>query len=156
MSATANARYDFLRDKECVPSAPALCFAEMLAERILQQPGRAVDLESPCCFFARSTRWQQFAATCADCFSPDEAFARLRRRVAEHHKMGQPPGLFRLASAFLEADEKENAPGLPERAKSRRPRVCRPTIVKRSRPFVTLLRRLLAPPKHNPVLVRTR
>lgn len=156
MSATANARYDFLRDKGCVASAPALCFAEMLAERILQQPGRDVDLESPCCFFARSARWQQFATTCADFFSPDEAFARLQQRVAEHYKKGQSPRLFCLASAFLEADEKENAPVLRERAKPRRARACRPAIFKRSRPFVTLLRRLLASPQHNPVLVRTR
>ena len=155
MSATVNARYDFLWDRECVASAPALCFAEMLAERILQQPGRTLDLESPICFFARSKRWKQFAARCIDCFSPDEAFARLYRRVVQQHAGKDRPGLFLLASAFLESEAKENVPASPERASARRTKrlsttptkTCRSAVhkqSKRSQPFVKLVQRLLS------------
>jgi len=153
MSATANARYDFLKSAECVASAPALCFAEMLAERILHQPGSALELESPLCFFARSERWQQFAERCIDCFSFDEAFARLYRRVVQQQHGGKKqPGLFLLASAFLDTEAKENVPASPERASRRgttRPSVtptktCRSAIHKRSQPFVKLVQRLLS------------
>ena len=156
MSATAHARYDFLKSAECVASAPALCFAEMLAERILQQPGRALELESPLCFFARSERWQQFAARCVDCFSPDESFARLQRQAIEYHTVNKPKdertGLFFLASAFLEAEVGASAspPASPKRAKRRDVAIETPikkrrlAARKQSGPFVTLVQRLLA------------
>lgn len=150
MSAVENARYDFLRGRECVSSAPALCFAEMLAERILLEPSSALALESPFCFFARSARWQRFATACVGSFSQDEAFARLQRLVAERRAPAEPAGLFRLASAFLEAEGKENAPASPERPKRKvgeyatPVKACRSAIGKRSRPFVSLMQRLVA------------
>ena len=156
MSATAHSRYDFLKSEECVSSAPALCFAEMLAERILAQPGRALKLESPFCFFARSERWQQFAARCVDCFSPDESFARLQRQAVEYHSVKKPkderPGLFFLASAFLEAEMGASAspPASPKRTKRRAVATVTPikkhplVARKHSGPFVNLVQRLLA------------
>ena len=153
MSATANARCDFLKSAECGLSAPALCFAEMLADRILQQPGRELSPESSLCYFARSERWQQFAERCGHCFSSDEAFTRLQRQVVgQQHKELQSPGLFLLASTFLEADAeaKENVPVSPAPPRvaptkvSKAPLVCRSAIRKRSQPFVKLVQRLLA------------
>ena len=156
MSATAHARCDFLKSAECSSSAPTLCFAEMLADRILQQPGRELALESSLCYFARSERWQQFAERCGHCFSSDEAFARLQRQVVgQQHKELGSPGLFLLASTFLEAEAeaKENVPAspaspapprvVPTKA-SKAPLLCRSAIRKRSQPFVKLVQRLLA------------
>ena len=150
MSAVEHSRYNFLSCSECAASAPALCFAEMLAERILDQPSRAFELESPFCFFARSVRWQQFAVGCVDCFSPHEAFACLQTQVAKRRVSTQSPELFQLASAFLDAEVKENAPASPERPKRKANahttpvKECRSAIRKRSRPFVSLMRRLVA------------
>ena len=153
MSVTAHARYDFLNEKVGTASAPALCFAEMLAERILNEPGRKLELESPFYFFARSERWQKFAKGCVDCFSPDEAFARLQGQVmAQQESKNAPPPLFFLASTFLDADAytttSPESHGRRERASTGAPtkqnRQFRSAISKRSAPFVSLVRRLIS------------
>ena len=153
MSVTAHARYDFLNEPAGAASTAALCFAEMLAERILKEPRRKLELESPFYFFARSERWQKFAEGCVGCFSPDEAFARLQAQVlAQQEPKNAPPPLFFLASTFLDADA--DAMTSPE-SRRRRVKTCmgahakqnrqfRAAISKRSAPFVRLVRRLLS------------
>ena len=41
-------------------------FADVLAEKILDDPNRAMNERSAFCFFARSERWRAFAAACLD------------------------------------------------------------------------------------------
>ena len=159
MTATAHSRFDFLTKAHCNASAAALCFAELLAERILEEPVGTQEADSPLHFFARSTRWQAFAKACIDCFSPNESFAQLQRQVkALDGPKKQAPGLFFLASAFLDADANEGAEASAQRPKSPTRaaaasvhttpiKVCRSAIRKRSAPFVKLVRRLLAPSK---------
>lgn len=153
MSVTAHARYDFLNEEASAASAPALCFAEMLAERILQEPGRKLELESPFYFFARSERWQQFAEGCVDCFSADEAFARLQGQVVlQQEPKNASPRLFFLASAFLDADaDTATSPESHGRrvrtsigAHTKQNGQLRAAISKRSAPFVSLVRRLIS------------
>ena len=159
MSATANSRYDFLREKHCTASAAALCFAELLAERVLEESrDDEGEADSPLLYFARSKRWQAFAASCIDCFSSDEAFARLCRlaKAAVEAPKKEAPGLFFLASAFLDADARERVvePASPEplrkaakavvAARTTPVKACRSAIRKRSAPFVKLVQRLLA------------
>lgn len=161
MSATANSRYDFLKENHCTASAAALCFAELLAERVLEESrdDDEGETDSPLLYFARSKRWQVFATSCIDCFSSDEAFARLCRlaKAAVEAPKKEAPKLFFLASAFLDADARERAvaPASPEplrkaeKAVVAAPRTtpvkaCRSAIRKRSTPFVKLVQRLLA------------
>jgi len=153
MSVTAHARYDFLNEHTGAASAPALCFAEILAERILQEPGRKLELESPYYFFARSERWQQFAEGCVGHFSPEEAFARLQGQViAQQEAKNSPPPLFFLASTFLDADaDTTTSPESSRRlvrtstvARTKKNRQFRAAISKGSAPFVNLVRRLIS------------
>lgn len=161
MSTAAHARYDFLTTMHANASAATLCFAELLAERILEESkDDEREAESPLLYFARSERWQVFAAACIDFFSPNESFARLHRlaKAALEAPKKEAPGLFFLASAFLDADAGETAevPSSPEplkraiktvaEARKTPIKVCRSAIRKRSAPFVKLVQRLLATP----------
>lgn len=139
MCAAAHSRYDFLTRQEADASAASLCFAEMLAERILEGEAFGGD-ESALAFFARSARWQAFAKARTGCFSDGASFARLEQRVqARLAPKARESGLFFLASTFLETDVADSdalpsAPGKPRRS----------PIRKRSAPFVRLVRRLLS------------
>lgn len=162
MSTAAHARYDFLTIMHANASVATLCFAELLAERILEESkDDDHEAESPLLYFARSERWQVFAASCVDFFSPNESFARLHRlaKAALEGPKKEASGLFFLASAFLDADSRETAkaPSSPEPLKRamqavvdarKTPiKVCRSAIRKRSAPFVKLVQRLLATPE---------
>ena len=159
MSTAAHARYDFLTTMHANASAATLCFAELLAERILEESkDDEREAESPLLYFARSERWQVFAAACIDFFSPNESFARLHRLAKEalEAPKKEAPRLFFLASAFLDADARKTAeaPSSPEplkrainavsEARKTPIKVCRSAIRKRSAPFVKLVQRLLA------------
>tara|TARA_Y100000389_G_scaffold40361_2_gene34941 strand:- start:3913 stop:4803 length:891 start_codon:yes stop_codon:yes gene_type:complete len=142
MCAAAHSRYDFLARQESRATA-SLCFAEMLAERILQadENGAAQTLA----FYGRSKRWQAFASERADCFAKEEAFAQLQRRVREQvpQRRGREHGLLFLASAFLDADAAAASGAFPERP-SAPATPLRSAIRKRSTPFVRLVRRLVS------------
>jgi hypothetical protein len=159
MSAAANSRYDFLNIVHTNASAATLCFAELLAKHILEEmKGDECKADSPLLYFAQSKRWQMFAAACIDCFSPNESFARLYRlaKATQRAPKKDAPGLFCLASAFLDADMRDTAevPASPEplkraiatvvKAHKTPIKVCRSAIRKRSAPFVKLVQRLLA------------
>ncbi len=159
MTAAANSRYDFLNIMHTNASAATLCFAELLAEHILEESkGDEREADSPLLYFARSKRWQVFAAACVDCFSPNESFARLYRlaKATQEAPKKDASRLFCLASAFLDADAREIAevPTSPEppkraigtvvKAYKTPSKVCRSAIRKRSAPFVKLVQRLLA------------
>ncbi|MBD40231.1 MAG: hypothetical protein CMB11_07650 [Euryarchaeota archaeon] len=66
MSAVANSRYDFLAKEGVVVRDAERVFADVLAERILADPNRALNVRSAFCFFARSERWQEFTNACLD------------------------------------------------------------------------------------------
>jgi len=66
MSAVANSRYDFLAKEGVVVRHAERVFADVLAERILAEPNRALNVRSAFCFFARSERWQEFTNACLD------------------------------------------------------------------------------------------
>jgi hypothetical protein len=142
MCAAAHSRYDFLAQQESTATA-SLCFAEMLAERILQadEDGAVQTLA----FYGRSKRWLAFASQRADCFAEEEAFAQLQRRVRERvpQRRGREHGLFVLASAFLDADAAA-ARGGPRERPSAPATPLGSAIRKRSAPFVRLVRRLVS------------
>ena len=112
----------------------------MLAERLLE--GDAPEAQSAFAFFAHSDRWQAFARDRIDCFSVDEAFARLQRLVRAQTVMKQDHGLFFLASSFLD-DDAVDSDASPERPSSLA-KPLRSIIRKRSAPFVRLVRRLVS------------
>lgn len=66
MSAVANSRYDFLAKEAMIVHPTERTFVNVLAEKILDDPNRAMDARSAFCFFARSERWRGFAAACLD------------------------------------------------------------------------------------------
>lgn len=66
MSAVANSRYDFLSKEAMVVHPSERTFVNVLAEKILDDPNRAMNERSAFCFFARSERWRAFAAACLD------------------------------------------------------------------------------------------
>lgn len=143
MSAVANARYDFL-ESECVTvSYTALLVSNMLAERILNDPNRSLEVQSAFYFFARSQRWRSFTAACI--VSPGETLAttRLVHEVNDAMRRIAPDvGLLDLAQEFLDAGT------APERtirfAKATAPhKLLRSVIAKRSSPFTRLLERLV-------------
>ena len=140
MCAAAHAQYDFLSKSASDSSVATLCFAEMLAERLLE--GDAPEAHSAFVFFAQSDRWQAFAKARLDFFSVDEAFARLQRLVRAQTVTKQDHGLFFLASSFLDADAVASDAS-PERPSSLA-KPLRSIIRKRSDPFVRLVRRLVS------------
>ena len=150
MSAVHNAKCDLLNEV-VVPSprCSVLVFANVLAAHVLLDPNRELVVESSFCFFARSDRWRAFGNAChCACIAADVTnapLARLLREVdeARHRTVSTPPGLFFLASEFLEADAS------PERAlkvarASKLNRESRSPIAKRSQPFLRLVKRLLS------------
>ena len=66
MSAVANSRYDFLAKEAMIVHPTERTFVNVLAEKILDDPNRAMNERSAFCFFARSERWRDFAAACLD------------------------------------------------------------------------------------------
>ena len=66
MSAVTNSKYDFLsKDAQFLHRSERI-FASVMAERIMADPNRAMELRSGFCFFARSGRWREFASACVD------------------------------------------------------------------------------------------
>ncbi len=149
MSAVANAKYDFLNVEINQFSYGHQALADVLAQELLNDPNHALEAESAFCFFARSERWRAFADRCvkAGPFLRDRPLARLLNRVAEvtARKDDAAPGLFFLASAFLDADASPERPTRVARtASTPAKKRSRATIGKRSAPFVRLVRRLLS------------
>lgn len=66
MSAVSNSRYDFLAKEAVIVHPAERTFVNVLAERILDDPNRAMEARSAFCFFARSERWSAFASACLD------------------------------------------------------------------------------------------
>lgn len=149
MSAVAHAQCDMLKWAAEPVRCPELHFANELAERILADPNRALEVQSAFCFFARSERWRAFAKACASssAHDPDCPLARLLVEVEAaraRQAASASPGLFFLASAFLEAD---GSPPRPKRAaRSAATPAKRPRCVakRRAAPFVRLVQRLLS------------
>lgn len=148
MSAVANAKYDFLKEEHGRVSRPALLFVGMLAERIMSDPNRALEVQSAFCFFARSDRWRTFAAACDGSFATDEAFSSLQRELSDAMLRKAPEeGLFFIAREFLEADASPDRPVRNTRARAAATLTkTAPTtaISKRSTPFLRLVKRLVA------------
>ena len=66
MSAVSNSRYDFLAKEAAIIHPTERIFVNVLAEKILDDPNRAMEARSAFCFFARSERWRTFASACLD------------------------------------------------------------------------------------------
>jgi hypothetical protein len=148
MSAVANAKCDMLKWAAEPVRCPELHFANMLAGRILADPNRTLEVQSAFCFFARSERWRAFAKACAEDHDndPKGPLARLLEEVeaaTARQQAAASPGLFFLASTFLQAD---GSPPRPKRVSRATTPTKRPhcTIAKRSAPFLRLVKRLLS------------
>jgi len=149
MSAVANAKYDFLAVETNRLSYGHQALADVLAQELLKDPNHALEAESAFCFFARSARWRAFANRCVEAgpLRRDRPLVRLLDRVAAvtGRKDGALPGLFFLASTFLDADASPERPARVARAALTPAKApSRATIAKRSVPFVRLVRRLLS------------
>jgi len=151
MSAVHNAKCDFLKEvTNPSPSRSAMIFADVLAQHILADPNRELAVQSGFCFFARSSRWHAFArachSACASAYADSNApLPRLLREAndAVKCKADTTPGLFFLASEFLEADASpERAPEVARSSNLRAER--RSPIAKRSQPFLRLVKRLVS------------
>ena len=149
MSAVANAQCDMLKWATEPVRCPELHFVNLLAGRILADPNRTLEVQSAFCFFARSERWRAFAKACAEdeAHDPKGPLARLLEEVeaaTARQAASASPGLFFLASAFLEADASPPRPKRPARpapTPAKRPRC---VAKKRTAPFLRLVQRLLA------------
>ena len=150
MSAVANAKCDMLKWAAEPVRCPELHFANMLAGRIRADPNRTLEVGSAFCFFARSERWRAFAKACAEdeAHDPNGPLAHLLDEVAaataRPEAASASPGLFFLASTFLEADAsppRAKPVARPVATPAKRP-LC--TITKRSAPFLRLVKRLLS------------
>lgn len=149
MSAVANAKYDFLNVEINQFSYGHQALADVLAQELLNDPNHTLEAQSAFCFFARSERWRAFADRCvkAGPLLRDRPLARLLNRVDEvtARKDDAAPGLFFLASAFLEADASPERPTrIARTASTPAKKTSRAAIAKRSVPFVRLVRRLLS------------
>jgi len=151
MSAVQNAKCDFLKEVvHPVPRCASLIFAEVVAQHVLAEPNRELVVQSGFCFFARSQRWRAFASACmtlAPACMPGAPLARLLREVDEAKRsvVAAPPGLFFLASEFLEADASpERAHNVSRSANLRAGPDLRSPIAKRSKPFLRLVKRLVS------------
>ena len=150
MSAVTNSKYDFLSKDSRFLHRSERIFASVMAERIMADPNRAMELRSGFCFFARSSRWHAFARAChSACASAyADSIAPLTRLLREANdavkcKADTTPGLFFLASEFLEADASpERAPEVARSSNLRAER--RSPIAKRSQPFLRLVKRLVS------------
>jgi len=151
MSAVANAQCDMLKWAAEPVRCPELRFAHLLAERILADPNRTLEVQSAFCFFARSERWRYFAAACAEdeAHDPKGPLARLLEEVEAatarpEASASASPGLFFLASTFLEADASPPRPKPVARPPATPAKRSLCTITKRSAPFLRLVKRLLS------------
>lgn len=149
MSAVHNAKCDFL--KEVVKAGPrcaALILADVIARHILADPNRELSVQSGFFFFARSDRWRAFAAACHNKGLLRNPLTELLHEVdgAMQRAVAAPPGLFFLASKFLETDASpERSMRAAAAARSARLRcTLRSPIAKRSKPFLRLVKRLLS------------
>jgi len=149
MSAVANAQCDMLKWATAPVRCPELHFVNLLAGRILADPNRTLEVQSAFCFFARSERWRAFAKACAEdeAHDPKGPLARLLEEVeaaTARQAARASPGLFFLASAFLEADASPPRPkrtARPAPTPAKRPRC---VAKKRAAPFLRLMQRLLS------------
>lgn len=150
MSAVANAKCNMLKWAADPIRCPELHFANVLAGRILADPNRALEVQSAFCFFARSERWRAFAKACAEDegHDPKGPLARLLEEVASAtarpEAASASPGLFFLASTFLEAGASPPRPKPVARPVATPAKRSLCTITKRSAPFLRLVRRLLS------------
>ncbi len=153
MSAVANAKHDILKKVPRMwPNYGRQLFVDMLARRILDDPNHALEAESAFCFFARSERWRAFAKTCHEIgearWGPgneERDLSKLLTKVSEAtaRKPSAEPGLFFLASEFLDADASPERVTKVTRATAIG-KAARTPIAKRSVPFLRLVRRLIS------------
>ena len=151
MSAVANAKHDILKKVPRMwPNYGRQLFVDMLARRILDDPNHALEAESAFCFFARSERWRAFAKTCHEIgearWGPgneERDLSKLLKKVSEATARRPEPGLFFLASEFLDADASPERVTKVTRATAIG-KTARTPIAKRSVPFLRLVRRLIS------------
>ena len=155
MSAVANAKFDILKKVNRMwANYGRQLFVDMLARKILDDPNHALEAGSAFCFFARSERWRAFAKTCDEIgearWGPGNEERDLSKlleevgKATERKPESEPePGLFFLASEFLDADASPERAVRVERAASLN-KASRACIAKRSAPFLRLVRRLVS------------
>ena len=153
MSAVANAKHDILkRINRHWPNYGRQLFVDLLARKLLDDPNHALEAESAFCFFARSERWRAFAKACDEIgdarWGPgneERDLAQLLKKVSEAtaRKPDAEPGLFFLASEFLDADASPERATKVARATTTS-KASRASIAKRSVPFLRLVRRLVS------------
>lgn len=153
MCAVANAKYDFIAEEIKHNDYGHQTLADVLAQELLVDPNHALEAQSAFCFFARSERWRAFANRCVHTYPSPKArpLRRLLEEVSKATKAGErkdeaTPGLFFLASAFLDADSSPEAPSRVAKPTSTLSRSPQSIISKRSLPFVRLVRRLVSDP----------
>jgi len=122
MSAVTNSKYDFLSKDAMILHRSERIFAEVLAEQILADPNRAMELQSAFCFFARSRRMREFASVCLNCNGLGGMLAQLlaevdlaTRRLAEASK-AKP----RLPAPHPRSLKEVSSPNRPTRRTSAR------------------------------------
>jgi len=143
LAACHHCQVDFLSDESLLVSAPHLAFVEILAAKILRDPGCSMDdRHNSLSFFAKSAKWQKLSRACAPWLSQDSELSRLNLaiRQGEQHKSAD---IASLASAFL-----ATSPPRPERRSVHirtpiKPSRTQRVIRKRSTPFVNLVRKLV-------------
>tara|TARA_B100000795_G_scaffold12061_2_gene8297 strand:- start:804 stop:1682 length:879 start_codon:yes stop_codon:yes gene_type:complete len=135
MCSANGSRFDFLKLESMCIGRPQLVLVEMLAERISEVQGREFNAQSPFYFFARSTRWQEFAVACMKHLGEGSALARLQLEIGTSPHTAEQ-GLLFLASEFLER--------APRRQKNGRSKTTKSSIFKGSQPFLKLVRRLIS------------
>lgn len=141
MSAVTNSKYDFLSKDAQILHRSERIFASVLAERIMADPNRAMELRSGFCFFVRSRRWREFASVCLD---RDGLGTPLAQLLAEVHLATK-----RLAEAEA-CRPRSPASLLPQNVSSpdrpiRRTRMRTPTKLPRSA-IAKPARRIISPP----------
>lgn len=144
LAACEHSRVNFLATESSDICASHLAFVEVLGAAVLREPERSVrNRHNALSFFAKSARWQQFAAACSPWLSRSSSLANLNGEI----RMGiaradrSAPDIASLASAFLAASP---PPPQPRRAGAcTRTPIKRPIGRKRSAPFVELVRKLV-------------
>lgn len=154
MAACHHSRTNFLAMETEHVCAPYLAFVEQLMGEILKEPNRDMhDRHNSLTFFAKSSRWQHVSKACAPWLGcRDSNLASVHAAI---QKAAEPPPpkkpaaeVASLASVFLSSSPSSPPLRTHTRARSAAEfytphRVSRHAILKRSRPFVNLVRKLV-------------
>lgn len=141
MSAVTNSKYDFLSKDTQILHRSERIFASVLAERVVADPNRAMELRSGFCFFARSRRWREFASACLDCDGLGTPLAQLLAEVHLATKRLAEAGARRPRSPAPLLPRNVSSPDRPIRRTSART----PTKLPRSA-IAKPPRRIISPP----------